>query len=288
MMKLRNLLHPSLSRANKNIVVFGAGRSGTTWLAQIIASAGLEFIFEPLNPGEVPEARVMKPVPLYCRKYDAFEWEELFTKMMNGEVRNSWTIRSNPGAERRVIKFIRANLLIEWILHNFDVHPVFITRNPLAVVASIKEQEWVLNPGWVKDVLSSQRLNEPFFSKIPEVPEWVARDLTDAEVKALYWCIHNHVPRSMGLLRKLHFVRYEELCQDPEKVFGQLAPKIGIPMDSSTRSAFSKPSFMRGKRQGTKGYDPRRAWRDILNPEDVDAVKRIVEAFSLESYIDDA
>lgn len=287
-MKLRDLIQPSRSRATKNIVVFGAGRSGTTWLAQIIASAGLEFVFEPLNPGEVPEARVMKPVPLYCRKHDAFEWEELFGRMMNGDVRNSWTIRSNPGVERKVIKFIRANLLIEWILHNFDVHPVFITRNPLAVVASIKEQGWELKAGWVQNVLTSQRLNEPFFSKIQEVPEWVSRDLTDAEVKALYWCIHNHVPRSMGLVRKLHLVRYEELCEDPEKVFGQLAPKIGIPMDSRTRSAFSKPSFMRGKRQGTKGYDPRRAWKDVLAPEDVDAVKRIVGAFGLDRYIDDA
>jgi len=287
-MKLLDLIQPSRSRESKNIVVFGAGRSGTTWLAQIIASAGLEFVFEPLNPGEVPEARVMKPLPLYCRKQDAFEWEALFTRMMNGEVRNSWTIRLNPGAERKVIKFIRANLLIEWILHNFDVHPVFITRNPLAVVASIKEQGWELKAGWVQNVLTSPRLNEPFFSTIPEVAEWVSRDLTDAEVKALYWCIHNHVPRSKGLFRKLHFIRYEELCQDPEKVFGQLAPKIGIPMTSSTRSAFSRPSIMRGKRHDEKGYDPRRAWRDILTPEDVEAVKRIVGAFGLEEFVEEA
>ncbi len=287
-MKLLDLLQPSHSRANKNIVVFGAGRSGTTWLSQIIASAGLEFVFEPLNPGEVPEAKVLKPLPLYCRKHDAFEWEELFTRMINGEVRNSWTIRLNPGAERKVIKFIRANLLIEWILHNFDVHPVFIIRNPLAVVASIKEQGWELEAGWVQDVLTSPRLKQPFFSRIPEVSEWVSRDLTDAEVKALYWCIHNYVPRRLGCFSKLHLVRYEELCQDPDKVFGTLAPKIGIEMTESIRSAFTKPSLMRGKRQGSKGYDPRRAWRDVLSPEDVEAVKRIVGAFGLERYIDDA
>jgi len=287
-MKLRDLLHPNQSKTTKDIVVFGAGRSGTTWLAQIIASAGLEFIFEPLNPGEVAEARVMKPLPLFCRKRDAFEWQDLFTKMMNGEIRNSWTLRANPGAERKVIKFIRANLLIEWILHNYDVHPVFIVRNPLSVVASIIEQGWELKADWVRQVLSSPRLNEPFFARIPEVSEWVSRDLTDAEIKALYWCIHNHVPKSTGLYRRLHLVRYEELCQEPEEVFGRLALKIGIPLNSSTRSAFAKPSFMRGKRQGTKGYDPRKAWRDILTPEDVAAIKNIVVAFDLAEYFDDA
>ena len=45
---------------------------------------------------------------------------------------------------------------------------------------------------------------------------------------------------------------------------------------------------MRGKRHDEKGYDPRRAWRDILTPEDVEAVKRIVGAFGLEEFVDEA
>jgi len=285
-MTLRDLLTSARSKASKDIVVFGAGRSGTTWLAQIIAGAGLELVFEPLNPGEVAVARRMKPVPLFCRKNETFEWERLFTRMMNGEVRNSWTIRSNPGADRRVIKFIRANLLIEWILEHFDVHPVFITRNPLSVVASIKEQEWVINASWVQNVLSAPRLYDPFFSQIPQVAEWTSRDLSGAEVRALYWCIHNHVPRSMKVFGRLHAVRYEELCKDPEAVIGRLAPKIGIEVDAKVRSAFARPSFMRGKRQGTRGYDPMNAWKDVLTSADVEAVTRIVEAFGLERFID--
>jgi hypothetical protein len=285
-MKLRNFSSSDRSRACKDIVLFGAGRSGTTWLAQIIAGAGLELVFEPLNPGEVPEARRMKPVPLFCRKNETFKWERLFARMMKGEVRNPWTIRANAGAERRVIKFIRANLLIEWILEHFDVHPLFITRNPLSVVASIKEQEWVIKASWVQNVLSAPRLYEPFFSRIPKVAEWTSRDLSEAEVRALYWCIHNHVPRSMSVFGRLHEVRYEELCKDPEAIIGRLAPKIGIEVDAKVRSAFSQPSFMRGKRQDTSGYDPMKAWRDVLPPADVEAVTRIVEAFGLERFID--
>jgi LPS sulfotransferase NodH len=50
--------------SRKNVLVFGAGRSGTTWLAQILAAAGLELIFEPLNPQMVPECCEWKPLPL--------------------------------------------------------------------------------------------------------------------------------------------------------------------------------------------------------------------------------
>jgi len=286
-MKLSGILQSYRSRAEKNIVVFGAGRSGTTWLAQIIASAGLELIFEPLNASEVAEAKVINRHPLFCRKHEAFEWQEIISRMMRGEVRNSWTIRDNEGAERKVVKFIRANLLAEWIIKNYDVHPVFIIRNPLAVVASIIEQGWEISAEWVKSVLRSPRLNGPFFSAIPEVSNWVSRDLSEAEVRALYWCIHNYVPQQMGLFRKLHFVRYEELAENPEDVFGRLAPKIGIEMTEAVRAAFSRPSFMHGKRHSTTGYDPKTAWRDTLTSADAEAVKAIIGAFGMTAYIDE-
>jgi hypothetical protein len=45
-MFLKNLFPP---KSYKPIVVLGEGRSGTTWLSQIIAAAGYELNFEPMG-----------------------------------------------------------------------------------------------------------------------------------------------------------------------------------------------------------------------------------------------
>ena len=42
---------------HKTIILAGSARSGTTWLANIIAACrGFGIIFEPFHPREVPEA----------------------------------------------------------------------------------------------------------------------------------------------------------------------------------------------------------------------------------------
>jgi hypothetical protein len=51
-------------RRKLDVFVFGVGRSGKTWLAETIAAAGLELVFEPLNDVEVPECCDWRPLPL--------------------------------------------------------------------------------------------------------------------------------------------------------------------------------------------------------------------------------
>ncbi len=121
---------PDDERPPKTVVVFGAGRSGTTWLAEAIAAAGLELVFEPLNPQEVPECREWQPLPLFYRRTDDFPWQDVFAAMLRGEIRNAWTERGSYRGERKVVELIRANSMIDWILEHFDIHPVFIIREP--------------------------------------------------------------------------------------------------------------------------------------------------------------
>ena len=268
-----------------NIVVFGAGRSGTTWLAQIIAAAGLELVFEPLWKKEVPEVENWKPFPLFFRRGDAFPWHETFSRIMSGEVRNEWIIRQNPGAERKVIKFIRANLMIDWILDNYTIHPVFIIRSPLSVVASMKEQEWYVPEKWVRSLLRAPRLAEPFFANLPGVDELAKKELSEVEAKTVFWCIQNVVPKQLGCFTRVHMVLYEELCKDPEGVMGDLAPKIDLPMTDEVCAQLHRRSFMAGKRDGEAGYDPITAWKTVLDAAETVAVEDIVDRFQLTEYL---
>ena len=269
----------------KNVVVFGAGRSGTTWLAQIIAAAGLELIFEPLMSEEVPEVEGWKPHPLFYRKGDHFPWHETFSEIMNGEVRNEWIVRQNPGARRKVIKFIRANLMIEWIREHYPIHPVFIIRNPLSVVVSMKEQGWCVSGNWVRSLIREPRFAESFFSNLPGVFDLADRELTEVEANAAFWCILNSIPQQLGCFDRLHMVVYEELCEDPEGVFGRLAPKIQVPVTDEVHAQLRRRSFMAGKRDGEEAYDPTTAWKRVLSSAEADAVEDIVHRFRLDEYL---
>ena len=269
----------------KNILIFGAGRSGTTWLAQTIAAAGLELIFEPLNPQEVPECRDWKPLPVYLRKGDAPTWQRTFADLIEGRVRSDWTIRDNPGAERKVVKLIRANLMIEWILETYDIHPVFLVRNPLAVVASMKKQGWEISPKWIGMLLTEPRLREPFFSRLPGVAELGTRELGDIEAKTVFWCILNTVPRQLGLFERMHVVVYEELCRDPEGVINDLAGKVGIPVTPAVLDQLRRPSFMGGGFDVRADYDPTSAWHSALSADERAAVEGIVRRFQLDDLM---
>ncbi len=270
---------------DKNILVFGAGRSGTTWLAQTIAAAGLELVFEPMNSQMVPECRDWKPHPLLFRKGESFPWKDTFTELLEGRIRSDWTIRDNPGAERKVVKLIRANLMIEWILETYDVHPVFIIRNPLAVVASMKKEGWEISPKWINKLLSAPRLRDPFFSTLPGVVEMAGRELGAIEAKAIFWCILNTVPQQLGLFERMHMVLYEALCRDPEGIFIDLAGKTAIPVTPPVLDQLRRPSFMAGSFDAQTGYDPTSAWRNTLTPAEVKAVERIVRQFRLDEFM---
>ena len=269
----------------KNVVVFGAGRGGTTWLAQIIAAAGLELIFEPLMREQVPEVEDWKPHPLFYRKGDRFPWHETFSEIMSGGLRNEWTLRQNPGAQRKVIKFIRANLMIDWILEHYPIHPVFIIRNPLSVVASMQEQEWFVPEKWVRSLIRAPRFAEPFFSGLPGVSDLAQCELTEVEAKTVFWCVLNSIPQQLGCFDRLHMLVFEELCEDPEGVFGRLAPKIHIPITDEVRAQLCRRSFMGGKRDGEEGYDPTTAWRSVLSEAEADAIEDIVHRFRLADYL---
>ena len=124
------------------IVVLGAGRSGTTWLAEILAASGLELIFEPLNERQVPEATEFRRTVRFLDATDTTDrWNQLFQKILAGEIRNTWTLRAGTRGDRKLVKFIRANFILEWMLSRFDFLPIFIIPNGVFVNSTLCYEE---------------------------------------------------------------------------------------------------------------------------------------------------
>lgn len=268
--------------ATRPIVVFGSGRSGTTWLAEIIAAAGCRLLFEPLHPIRMPEARDF-PFPHYLLPGDESPWETFLARVVAGDVMNEFVLRDNPGSTRPVVKLIRANLMMAWLIDRFDIDPVFMVRNPLAVVGSMKEQEWDVSLEYVRHSMREVTERDGTYDGFEDILE---RELTPTEVLALFWCDQNYVPKRQGVLSRVSVVRFEDLVRDPERVVAPLLERLGLPMTDAVRKRFSTLSFQRGKQTWRAGYDPLRTWTESLTPREVVEVRRMVRRFGLEEYLD--
>ncbi|MGH7750371.1 MAG: sulfotransferase, partial [Candidatus Dormibacteria bacterium] len=113
------------------VLVVGAPRSGTTWLAQVLAAEpGSRLVHEPDNPAFHPdaaEARALyggyaslhrgERVPAYEELWDA----AFATAPADGPV---------------IAKSVYAAFALEWLAHRYAPQVVIIERHPVRVVAS--------------------------------------------------------------------------------------------------------------------------------------------------------
>ncbi len=137
------------------IIVFGSGRSGTTHLASVLASQdNFTLIDEPLK--NASSYKVDKLGLTGWGQYipeDEKHWPEaysFFDRILSGNEFNPNHIPDNNSlfkTEAWVFKFIRANLLMPWLINNFEVRtPIYILRTPYAVVSSrLKHGGWGLH-----------------------------------------------------------------------------------------------------------------------------------------------
>ena len=151
----------------KTIIIAGSGRSGATWLQDRIAEAnGLRTIFEPLHPVGVPEAGKFS-FNYRDAAVDDPDLKKFMERVLTGNYRSLWmNYRIRPdrfnffrvgistavfnarvlarnykkyrvqGQHGLIIKFIRANLMLPWIIGQYDVKALLVTRHPCAVIAS--------------------------------------------------------------------------------------------------------------------------------------------------------
>ncbi len=207
----------------QTIVVAGTGRSGTTWIGDVLTSCRSSVgIYEPLRANMVPEVPT-NGLPgehpcAYLRCQDENpQWRHFFRRLLDGSITNCW-IRQEwaqessalppkilPAGSRRkfteigsrfrryrskncIIKEIRANLLLDWLSANFPIRVIYLVRHPCAVVGSRLRLKWNDVLG---EILSQSSLVEDFLQ--PYLP-LTSRAKTPLQRMTVHWCIENMVP----------------------------------------------------------------------------------------------
>lgn len=280
--RARGSLHVDLNRDyRRSVFLAGSGRSGTTWLSEIVNHRNdYRYVFEPFYPDRV---RICKDFrrKQYLRPDDRRE-EYLgpARDILSGRVRSLWTDRYNRKllVRRRLIKDIRANLLLGWLQANFPGMPVvFLLRHPCAVTASR------LRLGWqdvLDDTMEQGDLVEDFLRPF-EAEIRAARDPFERSV--FLWCIENYVPLLQLGRGGTHVLLYEDLCLRPREEVRRLLAFLGEAADKNAHLALRRPSpLSRPDSAVVLGARPVESWTSLVSDAQVERTIEILSLFGLD------
>lgn len=243
------------------VFVAGSGRSGTTWLADAINyRREYRLVFEPFHPGKVREVSGFG-WRQYLRPEDRREeYLEPARRVLSGAVRDGWVDRFHRTfvARRRIVKDVRANLMLGWLCENFPEMPmVLILRHPCAVVESQMALGWrdILDETLEQRDLVKDHL-EPLLDEALAV-----RDPFDRRV--FLWCVENYVPLRQLAPNRIHVVFYENLLTDPATEQRRLFGRLGLDFDEATVPGTKPPSPV-SRKGGSRSVD---GWRSVVSGE---------------------
>jgi hypothetical protein len=274
--RLFGTLHVDLGDHRNTVFLAGSGRSGTTWVAEVINHRnGYRLVFEPFHPGKVGICGGFRRKQ-YLRPEDRREaYLGPARRILTGGLRSPWTDRFNRKlvARRRLIKDIRANLLLGWMGENFPGMPiVLLLRHPCAVAASR------LALGW-RDNLSETMEQEELVADFLLPVEAEIRDARDAFERHVFsWCIENYVPLRQFGAGEIHLSFYENFLAHPEDEVRRLFAFLGEDFDGRVYRALSRPSPL--SREGeSPSVD---AWRRSVTDSQLERAVEILGLFGLD------
>ena len=299
----------------KLVIIAGSGRSGTTWVQDCIAEANnLQTLFEPLHPVGVPKARNLAYKYRVADREDR-ELQSFLDKVMQGKNSSLWMNyrirpdRFNPmqngvansidnarrllqnyrkfrqtGENGLVVKFIRANLMLPWLVARYQSPVLLVTRHPGAVIASrlkLGGEDW-----------ASQKALDRYRAD-REVVELIQKDcniditepLSTVAALTCVWCIENVLPIAWSSTGSYSVVAYENLLAEPETEWQKVirclelanVPAVGVLKAPSQQVSEDMRDRNFSKSQLGK-------WRSVLKDEQLNDISTMLNRFNCTYY----
>jgi len=197
----------------------GDGRSGTTWVSDLINhDKRYRQMFEPFHPQLVPAMDFLSPHH-YVRPLELDER----VKRIAGDVINGRFTDTRVDArictlwhQGLLIKDIFANLLCGAVSREFPhIKPVLLIRNPFAVACSkLKTKDWF----WLTEpleLLKQVTLYEDHLMPFEDIIRETSAKKNYVLNQILIWSIINYVPLHQFRPKDLHICFYEDIYTNP-------------------------------------------------------------------------
>lgn len=295
---------------NDTVVVAGAPRSGTTWLAELLRElpGRYKLLNEPLQLDWNPRAEEV-----------GFNWR---TRISPGEDRPelagyiadalegkidygpSWHFRNDhPLREiyehathrQLVVKFCRAGRMLHWLSEKSDVRGiVLIIRHPCAVIASRLNTEV---EAWQPRNVSSISIRDRFGN---EAPEHILQDLQELPQAVDSWVGHLAVQWSLDYYFSFYqhsrttenypwvLTSYERLFVEREKELSRVVNALGGSVTQKMRTQISNASEFSADDFQFDAQHQLTKWREELTEDQIETILRVADAFGMGFYTDKA
>jgi hypothetical protein len=300
----------------KPVIILGFGRSGTTWLADIISRLrGSLVLFEPLHPSVTERSKDLS----YRRAMSAHDrlWlSQYIRSVLEKRHRMPWLMRNHAPVQIDRInpsfldylwhecgvagfKEIRLNFAIPWLVEQRFGPIVFVVRDPRAVVASILNRPNFWEFGWpgTYQLMVDNVLDDPAFARHPvQARADLARSAkSDVERIAVLWALAHAVALEDCRNCGVPLIRYEDLYRDPFQTVRQIIKACHLEPRSIHPSYLFSPSLTTNRTfHGIYSMDRKIArgdfsvfWERTLSKEQCATILGIVSAFGLQEDLED-
>jgi len=290
----RNFIDLDLSNRS-TIFISGMGRSGTTWLSNVINyNNSYRDIFEPFFPYNVKEASIFKYLHyIHPDTYD-IELQTSAKNILSGKIRNQWTdVNINKFFyTKRIIKDIRTNLMLGWLKNIRPNMPtILIIRSPYSVIDSYKQLGWGIEAGGKKSDFERIKEQEDLFVDFP-----VIKDICGSigkkeyiEQLAFQWCVMNYVPLKQLSEGNYILIHYEDLLLRPENILIDIFKYLKLKVDlSQILERIERPSVTnyRNINFNTNKNKLIEKWKISLSKSEIEKINIIINKFDLNHLYD--
>lgn len=270
----------------QTIFISGSGRSGTTWLQEIINyDNSYRILFEPFH---IDKVDILKG--WHYRQYIRPNSKDLryikpANQILSGNIRNAWIDKDNDPLinKKRIIKDIRTQFLLGWVHTAFpDIPILMIMRHPCAVANSKLALGWNANlDQHIKELYAQKELVDdhlkPHTGLLNEIKD-------DFEKHILLWCLEYYVPLKQFQSNQILMIFYEQLCKDfpnqINRIFEFLKKEYGNEIFDKHKVPSSQ---VREDSAILKGKNPVNEWRKKISKGQINRAIEILKRFGLDA-----
>jgi hypothetical protein len=288
----------------KNLWVFGARRSGTTLLAQVIgANRGVKICHGPFS---IPSSTVLQFSYVFQftngQALDLLDEEKAICidyvnsirkgRLHVGEPWRIWGPNFHLRSDRLVFQAVASSGLAPLMYETYKDHIIFLCRHPIPQSISCLRNRFPLN---FRSFLSSRWYVESY---LKDGLEGYCHDLLHSDQQldkyVLVWCLENR-PLFANLqdYPDWAFVTYEHFVQHSADVIAELSTLYGLPDVNEMLRVAKRPSISTRTLSTSAAKDAIRkgdsesmlfGWRARISKEDEKHLMAIVERFEIDEY----
>ena len=267
-------------------LIAGTGRSGTAWVANIVNyDNASRYMFEPFHPYNVARMAAFRYRQYLRPNTTDPAFVEPARAILTGRIKDGWIDQFNRRvfSRSRVIKEIRANLMLKWLKTQFPkMKLVLVLRHPCA------DANARLHLGWkshLDELLSQDDLVSDHLA--PFVLE-IGSAASEFEKHVYLWCIENYVALRQLAPGDVHLAFYENLCRQPRQEVARLFAFLGKPLRDEVYAKMDQPTVLsREESAVVVGGDLIDSWRSQVLDSQARAARNIVRLFGLDAIYGD-